>query len=175
MGHALKQGDLPLFSLAWSALEQTGARVPLPVSLYWAALLLAERLRGCGRNFQPGLNFRPEDMVPETAMEALLVARQYADGDAEWARRLALLCSGSKALLPVRLDALNAMLERGPSWRTLLDYGLDRLTACDNASGQEAVQRALREAGQQGRERLARDILAKRGGYSAGSPFIDNS
>jgi hypothetical protein len=169
MGHALKQGDLPLFSLAWFARKPADSREPPPVSLYQAALLLAECLRGRGRNFQPGMPFRPTDMVPETAVEALLIARRYAGNDGEWARRMALLCSRSKGMLPLRLDALRVLLERGASWRVLLEYGLDCLAACDNSAGLDAVQRALREAGEQGKERLARDILKKRAGNRAGA------
>jgi hypothetical protein len=151
MGHALKQRDLPLFSQAWSVLKRTdGQGVPPPVSLYRAALLLAESLRACGRLFQPGLEFRPENMVPETALEALQVARLHADGDTEWARLQAALCAENKALLTLRLQALDTLLERGASRRILLDYSRACMTAYDIVAGQAALQRALQKETQHG-------------------------
>jgi hypothetical protein len=135
MGHALKQRDLPLFSRAWSTLKGGHEPVP-PVSLYQAALLLAESLRASGRLFQLGLAFQPADMIPESALEALQVARLHADGDTEWAHRLALLCSEIRALLPMRLQALRVLLEHGASRRVLLDYGRACMTAYDIAAGQ---------------------------------------
>jgi hypothetical protein len=146
MGHALQQRDLPLFSQAWSVLKRTGGHdAPPPVSLYRAALLLAESLRACGRLFQPGLEFRAENMVPETALEALLVARLHAEGDTEWARRQAALCAENNALLTLRLQALDVLLERGASRRVLLDYARASMTAYDIVAGHAAVQRARRE------------------------------
>jgi hypothetical protein len=146
MGHALQQRDLPLFSQALSTLKRTGGvEAPPPVSLYQAALVLAESLRACGRLFQPGLEFRAEDMVPETALEALWVARLHADGDTEWARRQAALCAENKALLSVRLQALSVLLERGASQRVLSDYARACSTAYDIVSGQAILRQDPRK------------------------------
>jgi glycosyltransferase involved in cell wall biosynthesis len=144
MGHALHRRDLPLFSQAMSVLKRTdGYDAPPPVSLYHAALVLAENLRACGRLFQPGLEFRPKNMVPETALEALLVARLHADGDTEWARRQAALCTENNALLTLRLQALNVLIKRGASQRVLSEYAQACMTAYDIVAGQTARQRAL--------------------------------
>jgi hypothetical protein len=143
MGHALQHRDLPLFSKARSILKRTnGLDAAPPVSLYQAALVLAENLRACGRLFQPGLDFRPEGMVPETALEALLVARLHADGDTEWARRLAALCAESKALLSLRLRALGVLVESDASGRVLPEYAQACMAAYDIVAGQTALQRA---------------------------------
>jgi hypothetical protein len=146
MGHALRQSDLPLFSQALSTLKRTdGPETAPPVSLYQAALVLAERLRACGRLFQPGLEFRAADMVPETALEALAIARLHAGVDTEWARRQAALCAENKALLSVRLQAFSALLERGASPRVLSDYARACITAYDLVAGQAALRQSARK------------------------------
>lgn len=163
LGHALTRGDLPLFRAFWSLLHQAcpDAMPDTPASLYHASLLLADTFRRQGRHFQPGLRYDAA-MLPETALEALLLASTYAEGDLEWRRRLARLTARNKTWTLVRLNALRAILNQQPDWRTRLEYGCVCLDAYDVATGVAALRQAMDEAARQGKEPLACSILKGR-------------
>ena len=160
LGHALLRADLPLFQAFWTRLHAARPiRPEVPGSLYQAGLSLADELQTRGRLFQPGLAYQADLMTPETALEALYMARRYAGDDPEWAYRLHRLTTRSAALTEVRLEALAALQASAPDWRNQLEYGCALLDAYSAAEGISILSRALVEADALGRGGLARKIL----------------
>lgn len=154
LAFALQRNDLELFKLVW--LKQSGQQ---PKSLYQAALLLADYLSDLRRYFMPGFSFRPESMLPETALEALQTAARFSNGDQEWARRLERLCSRSKGLTLFRQQALAKLVGVRASWQDFLAFGLTSLQAYDLTQASAALRQATVLAGQNGQEEALAGIM----------------
>ncbi len=164
LGYALRTKKLELFQTFWGLWHGRWPhpRPEPPASLYQAALMLAGLFQRLERNFQPGFSFDPLFMLPESALEALQLAREFAQGDMKWARRMALLCGKNKVLTQVRQNMLKSALSAFPSWRLREDYGVTSLQAYDNRIALAELGQAAREADEAGKFPLFRRILESR-------------
>ena len=160
---AIQTYDLGIAKQFWYRYHQNTERqkAKKPESLYRICLLWAQEYMRQGRLAPPGLPLK-QGSCPESALEALLFAGRFAEGDREWQRLLAGLKHMPRSYPQLYADT---MLELGwhtpKDWRTGLRAALALFRISALPEGKQLLLRAWHNAATTGQEQAFLTMLCK--------------
>ena len=160
---AIQTYDLGIAKQFWYRYHQDTERqkAKKPESLYHICLLWAQEYMRRGRLAQPGLPFK-QGSCPESALEALLFAGRFAEGNNEWRRLLAGLEHMPRSYPQLYADTMLELGCRTPQdWRTDLRAALALFRICALPEGEQLLLRAWNNAAATGREQAFLTMLCK--------------
>jgi hypothetical protein len=161
---AIRAHDLGLAKQFWYRYHQNVERqkVKKPKNPYHICLLWAREYMRRGRPAQPGLPFK-DGTCPESALEALLLARRFAEADREWLRLLAGLERVPRAYPQLYADTALELGRCAPQdWRTDLRAALALFRICDLSEGRRMLIRAWNTVAATGQEQAFWTQVRKR-------------
>ncbi|MCL2122498.1 MAG: glycosyltransferase [Desulfovibrionaceae bacterium] len=160
---AIQTHDLGIAKQFWYRYHQNGTRqkAKKPESPYHICLLWAQEYMRRGRLAQPGLPFKPGS-CPESALEALLLAGRFAEGNNEWRRLLAGLEHIPRSYPQLYADTMLELDRCAPrNWRTGLRAALALFRICALPEGERVLFRSWNNAAAAGREQAFLTMLCK--------------
>ena len=159
---AIRSHDLGIAKQFWYRYHHTERqKAKKPESLYHLCLLWAQEYMCRGRLAQPGLPFK-QGSCPESALDALLLAGLFAEGNNEWRRLLAGLDRMPRYYPQLYADTMLELDRCAPhDWRTGLRAALALFRICALPEGEHILFRALNNAATAGREQAFLAMLCK--------------
>jgi len=162
---ALRHAEVPLANLFFQRHRMHAAshapdpgRAPLSICLAWA-----RELQRIGRLFRPGFVFDPEEHLPASALECLVLASSFEPGDLDVYREIARLLAVENGWDGLRIKALSHLsLHHRQDWRLGLELGLADCRAFRVRQGIEEITVARAEARRQGQDGRFSRVLSAR-------------